>query len=187
MGVAAVVTKRTDLARPLKVLVPMIKEELEAGDQAGIEHYMRAGEMLLEAKEQVAHGDWKGWIDRNFHLSYSSAKRYMLLADLPKRSTREPFTSLREALRETSPTQAGGQNTWQEPVKQVLNKVNYEALRQEDLKRAQGRELERKLGLQLIDIGFKVLAQKLHPDKKGGSHDGFIRLKSVRDRLKQAV
>jgi hypothetical protein len=35
------------------------------------------------------------------------------------------------------------------------------------------------LALQLIDIGYKVLSVKLHPDK-GGSHDAMRRLNKVR-------
>ena len=41
--------KEGRIGRPLKILVPLIKEELEAGDSAGLEHYRRAGEMLLES------------------------------------------------------------------------------------------------------------------------------------------
>jgi hypothetical protein len=33
----------TQVARPLRVLVPLIKEELAAGYSAGLEHYRRAG------------------------------------------------------------------------------------------------------------------------------------------------
>ena len=40
-----------------------------------------------------------------------------------------------------------------------------------------------KLGLRLIDIGWKRLAAELHPDK-GGSHADMARLNRVRDRLK---
>ena len=82
----------TSLTRPLKVLVPLIKEELEAGDNAGIEHYRKAGEMLQEAKEQVAHGEFSGWLKRSFHLSSKSAYRYMKLAETtPKIVARDNF------------------------------------------------------------------------------------------------
>ena len=45
--------KERRVARPLKVLVPLIKNELVAGDAAGLEHYRQAGEML---KSRMAHG-----------------------------------------------------------------------------------------------------------------------------------
>jgi DnaJ-class molecular chaperone len=44
--------------------------------------------------------------------------------------------------------------------------------------------LKYKLAMQLIDIGYKALATKFHPDK-GGSRDAMSRLNEVRDRLKQ--
>ena len=55
-----------------------------------------------------------------------------------------------------------------------------------DLTRKQERDAEQKLALRLIDIGYKVLAQTLHPDK-GGSRDAMARLNRVRDRLKECA
>jgi len=75
---------------------------------------------------------------------------------------------------------------WQEPVRENIQKAQRQAerLRDETLSRQQERDAERKLAMQLIDIGFKALASKLHPDK-GGSRDAMARLNRVRDRLKQ--
>jgi hypothetical protein len=44
----------------------------------------------------------------------------------------------------------------------------------------------RELALQMVDIGFKALAIKLHPDR-GGSHDEMERLNLVCDRLRQVA
>jgi hypothetical protein len=70
----------TQVARPLRVLVPLIKEELDAGYSAGLEHYRRAGALLIEAKSQLQHGEWRAWLKRNFVLSHETARRYMTLA-----------------------------------------------------------------------------------------------------------
>jgi hypothetical protein len=70
-----------------------------------------------------------------------------------------------------------------EPVKKEKQRVDFTALRQETLERAQERELQRKLGLQMIGIGYRALASKLHPDK-GGSREVMMRLTAERDRLK---
>src|SRR4029453_15369356 len=70
----------TQVARPLRVLVPLIKEELDAGYHAGLEHYRRAGALLIEAKSQLQHGEWRAWLKRNFVLSHETARRYMNLA-----------------------------------------------------------------------------------------------------------
>lgn len=50
------------VARPLRVLVPLIKDELAAGDAAALEHYRHAGQLLIEAKDQVSHGSWGPWL-----------------------------------------------------------------------------------------------------------------------------
>jgi hypothetical protein len=47
------------------------------GNTAGREHYRLAGEMLIEAKDQVAHGAWGRWLAKNFDLSARTAREYM--------------------------------------------------------------------------------------------------------------
>ena len=175
-------TAGTSLTRPLKVLVPLIKDELEAADAAGLEHYRKAGEMLLEAKEQVEHGEWKGWLKRNFHLSDRQAYDYIRLVEVTKIEPRRKFESLREA---TRPGQSS-KVSWQQPVQQIASRVNVEALATERQNREKEQRLLRQLSHQLIDIGYKVLARELHPDK-GGSREAMSRLNAVRDRLRQHV
>lgn len=63
--------------RPLKVLIPMIQSELQQGNAAGQEHYRRAGQMLIEAKDQVGYGNWGRWLAKNFDLNDSTARVYM--------------------------------------------------------------------------------------------------------------
>jgi hypothetical protein len=47
-------------------------------------------------------------------------------------------------------------------------------------------EAQRQLGLELIDVGFRHLATKMHPDT-GGTTDAMALLIEVRDRLRQAL
>jgi hypothetical protein len=76
--------------------------------------------------------------------------------------------------------------TWHEPVRQITNRVNVEALASEERARKQEQQLIRQLGNQLIDIGYKVLATKLHPDK-GGSTEAMGRLNRVRELLRRTL
>ena len=46
------------IARPLKVLIPLIEVDLVAGDSAGSEHYRDAGEKLLEARARPGGRNW---------------------------------------------------------------------------------------------------------------------------------
>lgn len=186
MTVNAVVKPTDDerVARPLRVLVPLIKSEIERGDAAGIEHYRRAGEMLIEAKEQVDRGDWGSWLERNFNRGERTAQYYMKLAASAK--TKPVAVSTLSEF--TQPNRGTHQPPWHAPVQKVIDRVDTETLnlRREEMKRADERDAQRALALQLIDIGYKVLARKLHPDR-GGSRDAMQRLNAVRDRLKQSV
>jgi hypothetical protein len=184
MATTLAATARTEVARPLKVLVPLINDELEAGDSAGIEHYRRAGEMLLEAKDQVGHGEWGGWVKRNFpHRSRVTVNDYMKLVNIPQKKGM-PFISIRQALGRSRP--GAGAATWSRPVQQITSRVNMEALAKEQQNREREAALLHKLGHQLIDIGYKVLSSKLHPDK-GGSSEAMARLNKVRSILREAI
>lgn len=184
------------VSRPLKVLVPLIQEDLkqgrEAAERAGLPYYRAAGEKLLEAKSQVEHGEFTGWVTRNFNITARHARRYMDLAEHTalqnQKGLASPFSSLSDFVRKTSDPEYNRPSAWHEPVQRIVDRVDTETLnlKREELKRADEREAQRELGLQLVDIGYRVLARKLHPDR-GGSKEAMARLNSVRDRLKQHV
>jgi hypothetical protein len=183
----------TQVARPLKVLVALIKEDIKKGDEAaeraGVPYYRAAGEKMLEAKGQLAHGEFTSWVERNFGIKDRQARRYMLLVDTTRsvQNGRPPSAmTLTEAIGEQSRSERPRAPVWQEPVKQIMGRVDTETLnlRKAEMTRVDERNAERQLAIQLIDIGFKALATKLHPDK-GGSRDAMSRLNRVRDRLKQ--
>ncbi len=43
----------------------------------------------------------------------------------------------------------------------------------------------RKLARHLIDVGYRALALRLHPDMAGGSSEAMTRLSRVRDSLRE--
>jgi hypothetical protein len=179
-----VAVRKTAVSRPLKVLVPLIKDELGAADEAGLEHYRRAGEMLVEAKEQVSHGSWSRWLTKNFELSQHTARRYMRLArimeedsDLSKTSNVDRFSSYAKAI-----GQKPARSAWRS-VHETADKVNVPRLADERQTRDDEIKLHREMALKLIDLGYRALATKLHPDQ-GGSRDAMARLNVVRDQLK---
>jgi hypothetical protein len=187
------------VARPPHILVPLIKDDLkqahEAAQRAGLPYYRAAGEKMIEAKAQLKHGEFGPWIKRNFGISQQHASRYMAYAhataDTQNSRARE-FSTFSEFMREEGGDPSYGKvvrkQPWHEPVKQIINKVDVETLniKRDELKRADERGAQRQLALQLIDIGYKALASKLHPDK-GGSRDAMARLNQVRERLKASA
>ena len=177
------------IARPLKVLVPLIKHDLDDGaiaaKQAGMPYYIAAGEKLLEAKasNEVSPLGWGDWLNKNFHLSQYTAREYMRLAK--KNNEGITFETLSHA---RGDRRSHHKPSWTDDVRDVLKNLRTESfnLRQRDISLAKEQKLNRELGLQLIEIGYKVLAVKLHPDK-GGSDEAMQRLNVVRDHLKEVA
>jgi hypothetical protein len=64
-------------------LAAQIKAELQAAKEAAqstIEHALKCGELLLEAKAKLNHGLWLPWLTKSCGMSKRSAQRYMQLA-----------------------------------------------------------------------------------------------------------
>ena len=173
------------IARPLKVLIPLIQGELQQGNTAGREHYRKAGEMLIEAKDQVGHGGWGRWLTKNFDLSAHTASNYMRWAREHNQIGRQPsYTSLHEMSGGTQRRRENRQSSQQQNFRRVLRDVARDDFVQERQARDDEIKLHRELAEELIDIGYRALATKLHPDR-GGSKDAMARLNRVREELKQ--
>ena len=177
---AVAVRAKTQIARPLTVLVPLIQEEIAAGNSAGLEHYLAAGELLLEARDQVAEFKWTKWLSANFALSSRTAYNYMHLAeriredpDIVKTSSQTMFGIINPGEQQKR-KQRRAAFKLHKPVNQFL--AAHQA-------RAEEIKLHRALALELIDIGFKALATRLHSDH-GGSDQAMRRLNRVRRELK---
>jgi hypothetical protein len=181
MKQVAVTRAKSQVARPLKILVPLIKEELDAGNQAGLEHYCQAGEMLIEAKEQVPAGSWSRWLKSNFELSQQTARHYVRLAY--KKREGQPigaYRTIEDALGQQPRRERHA--VWNK-VRDAADRVNVTRLADERQSRDDEIKLHRELAMQLIDLGYRALATRLHPDR-GGSRDAMGRLNIVRDELK---
>lgn len=69
---------------PLEFLPPQIRQEHEAvlaAIRKGLTHARNVGELLIQAKAQVAHGGWTDWIAQNCPFSKRSAENYMRIAE----------------------------------------------------------------------------------------------------------
>ena len=188
MGTAmAKVTEGRKVARPLKTLIPLIQSELQQGNSAGHEHYRRAGEMLIEAKDQISHGGWGPWLTKNFDMSQRQAQVYMRWAREHENSrlasAQMPYASLRDMRGDTERAREQRHSTQQQAFKRVLRDLPREDFIQERQTRDNEVKLHRDLAEELIDAGYRALATKLHPDR-GGSKDAMARLNRVRDDLK---
>ena len=185
MNVTALRASNKQIVRPLKVLIPLIQGELQMGNDAAHDHYRLAGELLIEAKDQVAYGAWNKWLTKNFDLSRSTAAVYMRWAreHLERGSTQAPYASLHEMRGGTARDREDRRSKQQQDFRRVLRDVARDTFVQERQSRDDEVQLHRDLAEELIDIGYRALATRLHPDR-GGSKDAMARLNRVRDELK---
>ena len=182
------------VVRPLNVLVPLIRKDFADAEEAGKPFNTAAGEKLNEAREGHFDGNAAGfysWGEKSFGKSKTQLRTCMAYGAAGgtksfKSKHDFTFTKKREGGLGWTPRKA---RSYTEAVDPIATRAFDEARRlraEESLTRQQEREAERKLALRLIDIGYKVLAQTLHPDK-GGSRDAMARLNRVRDRLKECI
>jgi hypothetical protein len=64
-------------ARRLDVITREINEALRAETVS----IVQSGNLLIEAKAQIAHGDWLPWLENNFDLTDRTARNYMRAAE----------------------------------------------------------------------------------------------------------
>jgi hypothetical protein len=190
--------KDKTLARPLKVLIPLIKDDLKerkrVRDEASGWIEVRIGEELIEAKSQVDHGAWSGWVEKHFDLSYRTAMRWMQIARNVKVAAPGNFETPSEASGDRR--KGSRMPAWGSYVRETVNLTREEQAEAQAKQEREDREeaiaeaelqAEIKLGNRLVDIGYRVLSTELHPDKKGGSKEAMQRLNVVRGKLRQSV
>ncbi len=71
--------------------------------ESAVQHAIRCGELLLQAKAQLKHGEFKPWIASSCEFAYSTAKRYMKAAD--QKATAVAFSSVRHLFDSGKPRQ----------------------------------------------------------------------------------
>lgn len=179
MRAAVAIRPKTQIARPISVLVPLIQEAVAEGNNAGLEHYCEAGELLLEARDQVADFKWTKWLRENFALSARTAYTYMGLAEQVRADPDILKTSSKTMFEIVHPKEHQRRKARRAAFKLDKPVDLFAAVRQA---RDEETRLHRILAIQLIDSGFKALATRLHPDH-GGSDMAMRRLNRVRREL----
>jgi hypothetical protein len=168
----------TRLARPLNVLSPLIRKDLETGERLSMSYYISAGVKLNEGRENFPKGPagsekfWKWFEKQDYPVARKQAGRYMKLAtaDISKSRTRESkaFPSIRQAIGE-------GRRT-------TLSAADRAAILEEQARRHAATDARGAMGHKILKAGYRALAKKLHPDK-GGSNDEMALLNEAKDEL----
>jgi hypothetical protein len=187
--------EETQVARPLHVLAPLIRkdlqEEKQIAERATMEIKQSIGNKLVEARGWGSYKETVAWCKECFGFGRDQMDAYIALSNTTSSLPGAPaFESIRQFQRDhlgqNRPTAGAVRRDWTAPVDDIAERARreLERIQEAELTRAQEREADQKLALRIIEIGYKVLAKELHPDK-GGSRDAMTRLNRVRDRLKQ--
>lgn len=106
-------------------LAEQANQEHELAREAGesmVEHAIRAGEMLTQAKGQLPHGEWLPWLEEHFSGNRQTAAGYMRVSANVQRVIHLEEPSLRKALAAVSGGNDGahvgansGENEWYTP------------------------------------------------------------------------
>ena len=78
-----VITKPHEAAATLAQIADQINgahDGVEAATRDAVGHARRAGELLLQVKARLPHGQWGPWLDAHFKGSHETAERYMRIA-----------------------------------------------------------------------------------------------------------
>lgn len=68
----------------METLAAQINQLLEASQTATVEPLIEAGRLLIQIKEQLAHGEWQPWCKANIKWSYRHVARAMKAARQPE-------------------------------------------------------------------------------------------------------
>lgn len=73
--------------------------QVETHKRNTIQHAIRCGELLLEMKRRVGHGNWLAWVAEHFEASERTARNYMEIAKSAAVADLSDDTTMRSALR----------------------------------------------------------------------------------------
>ncbi|MBN9623078.1 MAG: DUF3102 domain-containing protein [Actinobacteria bacterium] len=171
--------------RELSSLAKEIRDENSAAERdalSAVAHARRAGELLIEAKAAVAHGEWGSWLSENVDFSQQWAASLMRVAKAPAAQI-ESAVSVRGALKQLAPPPKAEIKSGIDPVVEAVVKEAIKLGLDGPVNRA---TLEAKDPAELFDYAEAVdaLRQKLHDamtpfERYWLRHKGFIRPENV--------
>jgi ParB family chromosome partitioning protein len=85
------------LMRSLEVLAAQINAEhdqAEAAHATALRHARRCGDLLLEAKRLVGHGNWLPWVETNLQIKKSRVEQYIQFAKAKQKSNSQQAGNL---------------------------------------------------------------------------------------------
>ena len=117
-------TKATTAPRDLATIGVELRRQVRLAEKylaKALEHAIQAGELLIEAKARVGHGEWLPWLAENFDRTPRTASNWMLLARNKKQvshlgSVSEALDALVESVVDRRPAWPQGRSPCPEAV-----------------------------------------------------------------------
>jgi hypothetical protein len=183
-------TENQAVARPLKVLLPLIKENLrkakEVADSAASPYYLSVGEALLEVRKDPKNkGQWERLVKGYLGINPATAWRYMDYAEqinnlaIGQDSTFYQYRKLKR-----NPPKNKTKFTYSQSENGATNAQSENGTTNAQSERLAVGDQKMKslhaLVKEAFDIGYKKMAHRYHPDKKGGSNEKMKELNEAK-------
>jgi len=85
--------------KELAEMANLFGEKCQQAAKLTVQDAIASGRALLQARQQIEHGDWHNWLGQHFDYSRRTAETYMRLGSNAKRFAFETPESIREAIR----------------------------------------------------------------------------------------
>jgi len=188
----AVARKDQQITESLDVITKRIQRNLALmvtiAERATYDQRIAIGKDLRKAKLQMSHGEFLGWMERNFTQNIRTLQNYMAEAEAAQKRRASHIKSQSDVLRERNPHYGmPRQKADEKPIRNILDGVNVRIFAERADNEVKETRLKRAMALELVEAGFRVLSHKHHPDHSGGKDDAMRRLDEVRKALKSAI
>lgn len=177
---------KEDTLRDINAHVRAIKGELAAVEVRAHDRYIAIGEHLTELRKLVPTGSWIRFIRDNFDFTDASANRYMKFYREVRANRRPSKLSDVETPRQNH--QPRDFNAFRSTVHQARENIRQASQRHAPEPETGRRSPQshkafvRQLAQEIVTTGYKILAQKHHPDR-GGANADMAALTEARDML----
>lgn len=91
--------------------------------QSAIHHARQAGELLIEAKQQIKHGEWIPWLEANCEVGPRQAQKYMRLVKVLPKTNCDSYLTIDRALEAIA---ADKEMQWEKAVRLIAEYHAYD-------------------------------------------------------------
>ena len=122
----------------------------------------------------MRHGEFMPWVEKSFTSTYRQATNYIKLAEANQNGSQLPFWEVTNPKPKwtSKPRASSRRQATPKPTEtpSVAPQIDFKDFNREAADDKDERQILRKLGLLIIDHGYRNLVKQFHPDKGGSNH-----------------